>query len=99
MNDFARLVSAAMQLLAHPQVAAKFEDGEDMQCEGMDLVDDTLVVTDFMNDLRNLRVLCHRVVTLLSSIRENATEHYMQTVFTLLNTLSQMLADLHCGSP
>ena len=88
-------LSAAMQLLAHPQVAAKFDGGEEMQTEGLEFVRQTLAVTDFMGDVRNLRVLCHRVVTLLSNIRDDASQRYMHTVFGMLKTLSQVITDLH----
>lgn len=87
-------LSAAMQLLAHPQVAAKFEDGDRMQEEGLEYVRQTLAVTGFMGDVRALRVLCHRVVALLSHISDDASDRYMHTVFALLSTLSQLLHDL-----
>lgn len=90
-----RRISATIRLIGNPKVAAKFKDGEQLRKQALLLVKHTITATDFMADLRTLRVLCHRVVVVMGAISDDVGDKFIDRLFSLLDLLQDRVKKLH----
>lgn len=88
-------ISSAMRLLANPKAAAKFEQGDELKDRAAELVKHTFVARDMMSEVRNLRLVCHRIVVMFANLPGEMTYDVFDSLVTLLRTLEQSVKDLH----